>query len=487
MPVDLNLELRLAYLRAAQSAQEEEEEKIQTYRDFFEGEQGVKLTGRQKEYLSQEVESFGNVCKRVVGIVKDRLELGEEGISAVDAGGQPYATTVTGWWSANGLGSKQKELYEAGLRDGNVALIVGWDPAERRPTFTSNLVYDGETGLIRFHYDSDNTLLFASKRWTVWNPLKPGETGKRRLTVYRPGAIERYEADGAVAGGWRFLTPAELVDSLNPGGLPNPQPWTDTGDFSGAPLGIPVIPFENPGGSELADVVNIQELLNHGLGTFDVATDFHGFPLLWFHNAKFPVDSVTGNATMPDFGPGMAVNLEGQTAGAGRIEPADLVKAFQAGVLSWVQVLALVKGWPMFLFDRSQQVPSGIALQIMEGSLVAQVVDKQTVFGGAWRKAFDMGRALHLLYTGEELPGELKLTWKSARTADELGEVEAKAKKFEAGQIPTEQRWVELGYTVEQIAKMKAMKAEALATVAKQMQPAEEKTDNADPGGGEAE
>ncbi|GIK36557.1 MAG: hypothetical protein BroJett011_03900 [Chloroflexota bacterium] len=490
MPVDFNLELRLAYLRAAQSAQQEEEDKIITYRAFFEGDQGVELTDRQKEYLS-DPKSFGNVCKRVVGIVKDRLSLSEAGISAADTAGQRYAEAVTGWWSVGELNSKQKEIYEASLRDTSVALIVGWDTVNSRPTFTPNLIYDGETGLIRFHYDSDNNLLFASKRWTVWNPLKPGETGKRRLTVYRPGAIERYEADEKVPGGWRFLQPAELADAENPQGLPNPQPWTDTGDASGQPLPIPVIPFENPGGSELADVVTIQQLLNHGLGTFDIATDFHGLPILWFHNAEFPVDEETGEETIPEFGPGTAINMKGDSAGAGRIEPADLVKLFQAGVLSWVQVLALVKGWPMFLFDRAQQAPSGIALQIMEGGLVSQVEDKQIVFGGAWRKAFDVARQLHRRYTGEELPGELKLTWKSAKTADEQGEIETKARKFEAGEIPTEQRWEELGYTVEQIAKMKAMKAEAVqqqqALMQRQQEQAQQQQNDSQPTPGESQ
>lgn len=471
MPINLSIELRLAFLRAAQAAQKDEDDAIQTYRAFFDGEQDVKLTDRQKEYLTKTVESFGNICKRTVAIPKDRLELKPDGIAAADSASQDYADAATGWWTAANddtgeadINTLQKDVYEAGLRDGSVALIVGWDDSQARPTFTPNLIYDGETGLIRFHYDNNNRLLFASKRWTIWNPLAPGETGKRRLTIYRPGLIERFEADEKALGGWRFLAPAELKDANDPLGLPNPQPWTDNGTFGGSPLGIPVVPFEDPGGSELADVINIQQLLNHGLSTFDVATDFHAFPLLWFVNADFPVDVATGKTIMPDFGPQQGVNLRdgGQ---AGRIEPADLVKMFQAGILSWVQILALVKGWPFFLFDRTQQSPSGVALQIMESSLVNQVKDKQVAFTGSWRRAFNMARKLHKLKTGQDLPGDLVLNWQPAETANDMARFEALEKKFAAGEVPIEQRWRELGYTDEQITEMKAMKEAAKPVV----------------------
>jgi hypothetical protein len=325
---------------------------------------------------------------------------------------------------------------------------VGWDDKNSRPTFTHNLLYDGATGQIRFHYDSDSTdeLLFASKRWTIWNPLRPGQTGRRRMTIYRPDLIERYEADGR-ADGWRFLTPAEI------GGLPNPQYWTSDGTAGGEALGIPVIPFENPTGSEIRDVIAIQELLNHSLSTFDIATDFHGLPLLWMRNMTLPIDPTTGKSIIPDFGPGQALLLE-DGGEAGRVEPADLIKLFTAGVLSWIQVLAIVKGWPSFVFETSQQPPSGIALQIMEGSLVKQVEDKQAIYGGAWRDAFDIARRLSEIKTGQALTGEIELVWESAKTSDEMSAAQTNQIKWESAQVPIIQRWREAGYSKKEIDQM---------------------------------
>lgn len=443
MPLDLNTTLRLAYLQAAQAAQQEVEDKIIKYRDFYEGEQGVELTDRQELYITTEPESLANFCKRTVAIPKDRLELIPDGITPANEGSQAYADLVTLWWRENQLDSKQKDVYEASLRDGNCGIIVGWDEQKAIPTFTPNLVYDGQTGLVRFHYDQDDKLLFASKRWIIWNPLDTGQTGKRRLTVYRPGQIERYEASASLATGWRFLNPMELDN------LPNPQPW----EMNGLPLGIPVVPFENPGGSELADVLTIQELVNHNLGVMDRVIDYHGFPILWFTNLDLPVNSSTGRKELPDFSPGTALSMSEGGQG-GRIEAADLARLFQSGVMSWLQILAFIKGWPVYLLDRTAQPPSGLALQIMEGSLVKQIEDKQAVFGSAWKQAFDMGRKLHEIWTGQKIEGNVNLAWRDPKINDELSRIEMLTKKFEAGSIPIQQRWVELGYTQSQIDQM---------------------------------
>jgi hypothetical protein len=287
-------------------------------------------------------------------------------------------------------------------------------------------------------------LLFASKRWTVINPLNSKDNGTRRLNIYTPGYIERYKSG---TGNWELLTPEEL------GGLPNPQPWTDTGTMAGAPLGIPIIPFENPTGSELQDVLAIQETVNHNLATLDIVTDYHGQPLLYVTGQTTMPDS-SGAKTVPNFGPGMLIEIADPSGNVGRIEPANLTALFTGGVMSWLQVLAMVKGWPLWLFDRSQQPPSGVALQQMERGLIEQINAKQTTFSGAWRKAFNMGRKLHKLHTGQDLPGQLTFVWQPAASQDDFAYYSALEKKFTSGEVPVIQRWRELGYSVMQIEQM---------------------------------
>lgn len=441
---NFDVELQLAYLRAAGAAQSDEEAQIVVYREYYNGEQNIELTARQKEYLSNDAisfDSFGNLCPRVVAIATDRLSLRPEGITPADPDATAYSDAVSAWWDANRMEKQQVDIYTAFARDGGVAVIVDWDG--EKPTFTPNLLYDGETGLVRFHYDSDGNLVFASKRYRYYDPVKLVESNRLRLTLYHPDRIERYESSASYPGGWRLLEPDEI-------GLPNPQPWIDR---RGKPLGIPAIHFDSQSGSELADVLITQKMINHNLGTLDEAIDQQAFPILWAKDLTLPVNSLTGKAEVPTYGAGQMFILGGNGA-MGRIEPAQIAPMFQGGVMSWVQVLAQVKGWPYFLFDRSGQPPSGTALRTMEAGLVAQLQQKQRTLTQGWLDAFDMGRRLYELNTGQALPGEIRLQWEPVTTDDPKAKIDELAVKWQAASVPTITRWRELGYTEAEIDQM---------------------------------
>jgi len=109
MPINYTDELRLAYLRAAIAGQSDAEALIAAYRLFHDGEQGVKLSDRQEEYLTGrgdgvETESFGNICRRVVNVPRDRLSLTASGIGPADPQAGAYAEMATGWWNAGNQG-----------------------------------------------------------------------------------------------------------------------------------------------------------------------------------------------------------------------------------------------------------------------------------------------------------------------------------------------------------------------------------------------
>ena len=468
MPVNYSDELRLSYLKAAQGAVDEQEANVALWREFYAGEQNIELTDRQIEYLREDLDSYANICKRVIGILSDRLAIPEDGITATDDSGKKYTEVATGWWTDENTSdeggdndpySLQTDVYEAALRDEQTAIIVGWDKENQRPTFTPNLIIDGgNTGLVRFHYDDSGKLTFATKQWITSGNIDGTKNGKGRLTIYTPGYIERYESDGK----WRKLRKDEID------GLPNPQPWTDTGTFAGEPLGVNVIPFENPTGGELADVIGIQEMLNHNTGTFDISIDMHGFPILSLVGYSLPIDTATGYAKIPKMSPNTAIASDNETANMTRLEPADIKAMFDSGILSWVQILALVKGWPMFLFDKTQTPPSGVALTIMEQSLIAQIKRKQRAFSGAWRRAFNMGRKLHKLHTKEDLKGQITFSWGPVEIKDPLMEQQAVQAKAQALQTLTTAgasiagAAATLGYTADQIKMLNTVDIEGL-------------------------
>jgi hypothetical protein len=270
--IDTTALLREAYLRAAYAEIRAEEKNIERDRAFYDGKQGIVFTARQKEYLGDIAsaltdQALCNICRRAVDIPAERLAL--ESIAAGDEAGQAYADMAVGWWRANSLRSWQAWLYEYALRDSASCLVVGWDGAQ--PTYTLNELYDGVSGQVRLHYDPDSGgLAFASKRFSAVNPATLLPTGKTRLTVYFADRIERYEDDRGAPDGWRLLSAEEA-------GAVNPQPWLDR---DGAPLGVPVIVFDNPGGSELDDILMPQKAMNKSLADLLAAQDFHGFPLL---------------------------------------------------------------------------------------------------------------------------------------------------------------------------------------------------------------
>ena len=103
MPVDVQLELEVAY--AGWLAQEERrrQEAIVLARQYYAGEHDVPLTDRQKEFLGFQDggnERFAlNYCRTVVGAVAERLIV--SGVAGVGAGGEALAQRAWEWWQAN--------------------------------------------------------------------------------------------------------------------------------------------------------------------------------------------------------------------------------------------------------------------------------------------------------------------------------------------------------------------------------------------------
>lgn len=457
MPISNDLILRRAYLQASYAAQVEDEKLLYRNRAFYDGEQGIALTARQKEYLGDiandlDDQALCNVSKRCVSIPLERLAV--ESITSADSNGSSFADAASAWWEINQLGSWQYDTYEDALRDEVSCLIVGWDTDH--PTYTLNELYDGVNGAVRLHYsEDDGSLMFASKRWHPYDMAKLAPSTKTRLTLYLPDEVVRFEDDSGSPDGWRMLSAQEA-------GIANPQPWVDAG---GQPLGIPVIPFWNPGGSELDDILMPQKAMNKALADLLSAQDLQGFPLMALKGYKAAPDA-TGKAPSLKISPGAAIPMDAASS-IERIPGVDLAPMFNTGVLGWLQLISIIKGWPLYLLMNGQP-PSGVALKVMESSLIAQVKRKQEGFKDSWLEAFNMGARLHETFMHQTLTGELEIEWKDPETEDEVAKWQALSTKWTAAEIPVQQRWHEAGYNDEEIANMEAKQASAAAEAARQ-------------------
>lgn len=460
MPISISTDLRLAYLRAIISSQSEAETAIERNRLFYDGEQGAQLSSRQLEYLGDiandlKKQAFANVCRRTVGIPLERLRVDK--VLPAEKESTEYAATVTEWWEDLGLDAIQSQLYEKALRDKASVIIVGYDQVEKRPTFTVNELYDTKSGQIRLHFNDDtDELMYASKRFRSWDDESQSASGPMWLTVYFDDRIERFEEDNKQPSGWRLLDPLEVDPT---GATPNPQPWTVDGLPDGEPLGNPVVPFWNPGESELDDVLMPQKAMNKGVSDLIAAADIHGFPIITATGMQMETDQATGQTKKPEIHPATLLYTPIEGGKFGRIEAADLKSALEVSVLGWIQIISVIKGWPIYLFFRGTP-PSGEALKTMEASLIAQVERKQSVFGDAWRVAFRLAEKLDQIHGdgADFAESRLKFDWHPAAPRDRKTQAEAQAIEWTSLEVPIEQRWIEFGYEPDQIEVMKGMK-----------------------------
>ncbi|NLD42348.1 MAG: hypothetical protein GX657_02520, partial [Chloroflexi bacterium] len=124
---------------------------------------------------------------------------------------------------------------------------------------------------------------------------------------------------------------------------------------------------------------------------------------------------------------------------------------------TFAQEVARVTRTPLHYFQVSGQRPAEGTLKQEETGLVSKVLKAQVDFGNTWEDALRMGiRLANTFGTGYSLDETaiLSTLWDNAQTRDEDHEV-ARAQGKKTLGIPEEVLWAELGYSQEEIDKMK--------------------------------
>lgn len=452
---------RLAYLAHLAAEDAAEQKWIRTLRAYYDGEHPTYLTSRMKEFIglkSRDGEHLyqHNLCHLIVGEAVGRLrllgfapvELKAELLDEADVE-QEYLTYVgeaklaarlaMRWWDENKMAAGQDDLYEVVGRDGEAYVIVDWDG--EKPRWTVNLAYDGTQG-VKLHRDvNTGEPTFASKRWQL-------EDGRTRLTLYFRDRVEKYVSTQAGTGpyaeaGWEAWqdTPEESW----------PTPW---------PYGmLAVVPFVNPGGSDLGQVLPMQDALNKADIDLMAAQDMAGFPVFWASGAPADIDATTGEERTLTIGPGRLVRLTDPAARFGMAEPADLERLIAVSNY-WVESVAGVSATPLYrLLSSGKTPPSGDSLEMQEGALVAKVRRKQVVFGDSWEAVVRLSVRLWNAFRPGEAMAEttLDVVWDDPRS---MQQKVAEAEKKAALGVPEEQIWAELGYSQAQIMQFRQMRSE---------------------------
>lgn len=330
-----------------------------------------------------------------------------------------------------------------------------YDDVNGRPRLTLHHCDDGNEGVMLHRDPSDvNQVIMANRYFYVFDPLRPGETGRQRKTVYLPAEIRKYIAGRS--GGWEPIQ--------DEGDSAWPIVWRGN---DGAPLGVAVTEFENPDGSEVRQVIGLQNGLNKAWLDLMAAADTAGFPILaiQYSGENFGVANDDDDLTGTDefrIAPGRAIEVDNATIN--RIPGADLSPMIET-LWTITAAIAGVSRTPQYYLRPlgGSDVPSGEALKQLESGLVKRAEERQLVFGQAWADAMKMCCRLEQAF-GSQLAGvdvegmDIAVQWQDANVRNEEAESRTATAHAALG-VPEAIIWQRLGYTPEQIAGFKKERA----------------------------
>ena len=348
------------------------------------------------------------------------------------------------------MDARQDELHEASLRDEESYIIVDWEPDEARPRWTLNWKLDGTQG-IKLHRDPvTDKPTYASKRWQ--------DGTKTRITLYFPDRVEKWISGNSkirIAGIDRDVGFEPFKDK---GDATWPIWWTTDGTQNGDPLGLAVIGFLNPGGSEIADLLSIQDALNKSDIDLLAAQDVSGFRILWAAGLQPSIGS-DGNEETITISPARLIRLSDSAASLNAIEPADLTKMIDVSKY-WIESAAGVTRTPQYLFEAlGADQPSGESMKQREVGLISKVKRKQRVYGNHWEDVITLSAKLWNKYMGGDAVEvtRLQTQWTTAEIEDTKEKLDEAMAKTELG-VPPERVLQELGYDPEEAAAFVAQK-----------------------------
>lgn len=462
---------RMAYLRQLAEQQTQDADEIKAYRKYYDGDHPTSLTQRQKAFLglASGQTYCDNYCTPVVDSLTERLT-----VTGFSTGSDELDAILWEWWQAGRMDGDAGLTHTYAARDGASYVVVGWDNEARRPEFHVNEAFDGSEGVKVFWQGrpgAKGSILFASKRWRE-DVDKAGQIETmKRFNLYLPDMIEKYRsgADAGEAGWQRFQDSGEEW----------PIAWVDA---DGLPIGVPVVPFLNKrtGGSELVNVLPIQDAINKTALDIMAAADVEGFGI-YTKTGGQPV-------TAPKVFPGAFWQDTDPQAQYGKIAGSQL-EGLLAVYEKQVKTLAVVTRRPLRYFTGTSDAQSGESKKQDEAGLVAQAKDATVHYGNAWENVMYLAAKLDRVFGDGRIPEGTSIScqWADVQVRNEEAHAADVTARFEKGIIDQQQAWVELGYSQEtqdamlRRAASKQAQAVALAVRLTAQQTAQEQAEAEEP------
>lgn len=385
------IEADSAIVRTLFTELQEEWSDLEKYRNYYNGEQKFVFgTEKFKEFFP-DFEGFeDNWCQVVVDAVADKIKLigvsidsEEDGNSdeSPDDATNDISTQIWNVFRDNDIDEQQNDLTEGTLVEGRAAVIVwpddeigariDWQPAQ----------------LVKVRYSEEDykRVDFAVKRWET-------SSGEIRVNVYDAQSVRKYtesrtprRQDGSKVGISRTI-PDKLPNvSLTPRVVPD-ESWPLPHNFGM----VPVVEFPNKRGSELSDVIPLQDGINYQILAAFIASEFSAIPpRVFFTHLKAPTGGWS-NA------PGRVWHLPPLLDNDGKPYYGQMdefstatLGDYRSLVEMLLQHLALTSKTPVRMFFKSDRggrgdAPSGESQLVEDEPLLDKCEDRQTRMGNRW-------------------------------------------------------------------------------------------------------
>ncbi len=230
---------------------------------------------------------------------------------------------------------------------------------------------------------------------------------------------------------------------------------------------VPVVPLVNrprilrpDGVTEFKDLIPLVDAANKSLTDMMISEEFHAMPRRYAFGLK-QSDFIDRNGT-PVSAWSMLKNRiwanENPDVKVGTFDESDLA-VFHNTVKLLAQLVSQIAALPPHYMQFAGSNPaSADAIKSSETQLVKRVERKQTYLGGGWE---DVQR-LNLMFTRksnvlEDRDYKLETVWRDPSTPTVAQKADAAVKLNQAGVVPLEQTWIDLGYSDTQRKQMKQM------------------------------
>jgi hypothetical protein len=419
---------------------------MQRFDDYYQGHHPMLYAGaKYRAAFGNLFSGFSdNFCGLVVDAVEERLDV--EGFRM----GADLEADADAWrmWQENGLDAWSQIAHTEALIKGQASVLVWVDEEEADEVeITIQDALEMAVALDRCSHDR----LAALKRWQE-------DDGSTCFTLYLPDRIEKWQT---VPKGMR------LQDTLKVGRynlvprLVGSEPWPLPN-----PLGVvPVVPLVNrprlrgEGVSEIAAVIPIQNALNKLFLDMLVAAEFAAFRQRYAVGLELEVNPETGKTVEPyQAGAGQLWAEENPDVKFGDFEVSDLGN-YRGAIETAIQHIASITRTPAhYLMGNAGSFPSGESLAATETGLTRKAERKQRFLGESWEEVIRLAFLVRDDARGKITDAET--IWRDPESRNEAAHVDSLVKLKALG-VPDEMLWEMAGLTPQQVARAKAINADA--------------------------